>query len=393
MPHHTQWNVQHNRRALVPIVVMVAMAIVAMMLVALSAVTMGIDVAVVATGLAFLPVIPIAMLFLWIDRWEPEPGRMLLAAFLWGASIAIVAAVIGSLLFNLTWMAVLPTSNELALSLSITAPVVEEVCKGLFLVWLFWFRRREFDGVVDGIVYAGLVGLGFAFTENIFYLSAALREEGLEGGLVLFILRCVMSPFAHPLFTVMFGIGLGLAVQSRYKSVKVLAPVVGLVLGMVLHGLWNGSTLILDGVGFLYVYALVMIPTFVATIVLVVWQRRRLQKVVARQLPAMVSAQLIPPHEVPHLACLVSRGRWREHVRRQYGSEVEKGLRDYHAVVTEIAILFDRIERGAIGDGQEKLKEELFAGLYEVKARARNYPAALSAASKTVNHPNPYLRT
>ena len=38
---------------------------------------------------------------------------------------------------------------------------------------LLFFRRHELDGILDGIVYAGMVGIGFAFTENILYLASA----------------------------------------------------------------------------------------------------------------------------------------------------------------------------------------------------------------------------
>src|SRR5205809_319359 len=83
------------------------------------------------------------------------------------------------------------------------------------LRWLL-FRRREFDGVVDGIVLAGLSGLGFAFTENVLYFGRAFlagQEQSLTTGFFAvgftFVLRGVLSPFAHPLFTAMTGIGLG----------------------------------------------------------------------------------------------------------------------------------------------------------------------------------------
>ena len=86
---------------------------------------------------------------------------------------------------------------------------------------LLWWRRHELDGVLDGIVYAGMVGIGFAFTENILYLAAAydgtdgLGPGGTEALTGTFILRCLVSPFAHPLFTAFIGIGVGLAVTSR----------------------------------------------------------------------------------------------------------------------------------------------------------------------------------
>ena len=103
--------------------------------------------------------------------------------------------------------------------------MTEEATKGAFLVLLLWWRRHELDGVLDGIVYAGMVGIGFAFTENILYLAAAyngtdgIGPGGTEALTGTFIMRCLLSPFAHPLFTAFIGIGVGLAVASRSAAV------------------------------------------------------------------------------------------------------------------------------------------------------------------------------
>ena len=108
-------------------------------------------------------------------------------------------------------------------ALAVVAPVTEEASKGLFLLLLLWWRRDELDGLLDGIVYAGMVGIGFAFTENILYLAAAYDGTdgagpgGLTAPRALFVVRCVFSPFAHPLFTTFTGIGVGLAVSAAQR--------------------------------------------------------------------------------------------------------------------------------------------------------------------------------
>ena len=78
--------------------------------------------------------------------------------------------------------------------------------------------RASSTAILDGIVYAGMVGIGFAFTENILYLAAAyngtdgMGPGGTEALTGTFVLRCLISPFAHPLFTTFTGIGVGIAV-------------------------------------------------------------------------------------------------------------------------------------------------------------------------------------
>ncbi len=168
-----------------------------------------------ATALAALPVGPVVAVYLWLDRYEPEPKLLLAYALLWGAFVATIAALvvqgIGGFVVGLTD----------TVSLAVVAPVTEEASKGLFLLLLLWWRRAELDGLLDGLVYAGLVGVGFAFTENILYLAAAYGGTdgtgpgGVAGVTSIFVIRCVFSPFAHPLFTAFTGVGLGIAVMSR----------------------------------------------------------------------------------------------------------------------------------------------------------------------------------
>src|SRR5215467_6957432 len=122
---------------------------------------------VVATVLAALPVVPLVACYLWLDRYEPEPRGMLALGLLWGAFVACFAAVVlegvGGVVSGLTSDA----------SSAVVAPVIEEACKGAFLIALLWWRRDELDGILDGLVYAGMVVIGSAFTENILYLAAA----------------------------------------------------------------------------------------------------------------------------------------------------------------------------------------------------------------------------
>ena len=130
-----------------------------------------------ATVLAALPVGPLVACYLWLDRYEPEPRWLLALGLLWGGFVATA----GALLVQGAGGWVIGFSEQE--SLAVVAPVTEELTKGLFLVLLLWWRRNELDGILDGIVYAGMVGIGFAFIENILYLAAAYNgTDGLPGG-------------------------------------------------------------------------------------------------------------------------------------------------------------------------------------------------------------------
>ena len=199
---------------------------------------------VIATVLATVPVVPLVACYLWLDRYEPEPRRLLAAGLLWGGFVATAVAIvlqgIGGLFVGL--------SDET--SLAVVAPVTEEATKGSFLLLLLWWRRAELDGVLDGLVYAGMVGIGFAFVENILYLAAAYNGTdgngpgGTSALTTTFVVRCLFSPFAHPFFTSFIGIGVGIAVASRTRPLRFLAPLLGYLLAVTAHGIWNGSTLL-----------------------------------------------------------------------------------------------------------------------------------------------------
>src|SRR4249919_170311 len=186
-------------------------------------------VTVLAALLAAVPVGPLIGCLLWLDRYEPEPRRLLAGGLLWGVFVATAIALL------LEGVGGFVGGISDTRMLEIGAPVAEEASKGLFLLLPLWWRRSELDGVLDGIVYSGMVGVGFAFTENILYLASAydgsdnLGPGGVDALSATFVLRCLASPFAHPLFTACTGIGVGIAVSSRRRSVRILAPLAGFV--------------------------------------------------------------------------------------------------------------------------------------------------------------------
>ncbi|MBA3421512.1 MAG: PrsW family intramembrane metalloprotease, partial [Thermoleophilaceae bacterium] len=228
----------------------------------LTLLVIGVEVGPVAlvTGLvlAVLPVPIYVGLALFVDRFEPEPPQLLAWAFFWGATGATLIALIvnsaGQLLVGSTFGSAV---GELY-GASLSAPVVEETAKAVVLLAIYRWRRAEFDGVLDGIVYAAMVGLGFAFTENILYYGRTALEGGVPLAAVFFV-RGVLAPFAHPVFTALTGVGLGFAALRPGLSRRVL-PVVGLLGAMILHSLWNTSAGVGGGLGFLTVYVVVMLP-------------------------------------------------------------------------------------------------------------------------------------
>jgi protease PrsW len=296
--------------------------------------------------------------YLWLDRWEPEPPRLLLLAFGWGASIAIVLSLVLSLFTDALLTPGVESAHSFA-SVAIRAPFIEEAAKGLFLLIMMTGRRRnELNSLTDCLVYAGLVGLGFAWLEDIMYIASA---DSLAGSLLTAAMRLIMAPFAHSLFTTMTAIGVYFALQRRSGIAKTLCILAGYLGAVFMHGLWNGSSLVGAGTYFV-VYVVWMVPIFVTMIVVAVISRRREQHVVAAKLPGMVAAGLITPNEATWLGSLRTRHGAIRQATMAGGRPAGKALAAFAAAVVELAFVRDRIDRG-FGDAQVYAlqQEEVYA--------------------------------
>lgn len=316
--------------------------------------------AALSLGFALVPVPFLVGAFLWLDRYQPEPLRYLVAAVSWGAVVSVAIALPLQLL--VAWQ-LDPPDRVMA---TFVAPLTEEPAKGLFLLLILWRRRRELDGVVDGLVYAGLVGVGFAFTENVGYYAGAYGGEltpelsgpGATAG--VFVVRGLFSPFTHSLFAAAFGLGVGLAVQARHRRLKVLAAVLGLLAAIVLHGLWNGSVSYFGGGGFLLVYVLMMVPTFVAFVVIAAVARRGEGRMLVRALTDASGRGWLHPDEVPYLASFPLRATARDFAKRVGGPGAAKAVRAYQSAATRMAFQHDRVLRGhPAPDGIARVRGEL----------------------------------
>ena len=302
----------------------------------------------IAVGAVFaaLPVGPLVAVFLWLDRYEPEPRGLILMALGWGALVATAAALVLQLVDQYAF------ARPESLSVAVVAPVTEEAVKGLFVVLLVVARRRVVDGVLDGIVYAGMVGVGFAFTENILYLAAAyMGGEGVgPGGIAAatgtFVVRGLFSPFAHPLFTAAVGVGVGYAVVTRSGFWRVAAPVLGYGVAVLAHALWNAAAFFDGGSLFVLTYLFLMVPAFLVVAVLAVWARRREGIMLARALTDAADRGFLAPYEVPWLARISGRRAARGHAQEVGGEEGLRVMQEYQEQAIELGFLHDRFLRG-----------------------------------------------
>ena len=312
--------------------------------------------AVIGIVLATAALALVVATFLWLDRFEPEPPRLLVLAFMWGASVAVVFSIGLEMLFEALVVPLIGPETAGALTTAVGAPLVEEALKGAFLLLMLTGRRRqELNSLTDCLVYAGMTAIGFAWVENIMYIGggATLGESLVTAGL-----RLIMGPFAHPLFTLSIGVGVYFAMNRRNVFARIGCVLLGYLVAVLMHGIWNGSTVVGGVETYFLVYIVWMVPCFGLAVWLAVASRRREQRIVAAKLPGMVAANLVTPNEATWLGSIKTRKAAVAEVARVSGKPAAKPVKDFAAQVVELAFVRDRIDRGFGDDRVVALQNE-----------------------------------
>jgi RsiW-degrading membrane proteinase PrsW (M82 family) len=233
----------------------------------------------VAAASILLSMVPLTFILLCVhttQRCRPEPRASKRWALAWGAFIATGLASYANSLIG--------TEYNFS-AVVVFAPILEEMAKALGLLLIF--RRGHIKNALDGAVYSLLIGGGFAAVENVFYFADAFNDDlsGRDPGVVLavFVARGIVSPFAHPLFTAMCGIALGMAYGKRRLD---LLPLAGLMVGVLAHGLWNYGAI----TGALSRYPLGAFVVFAAAAVWVLFSVARERSLYRRHLPDLPDA-------------------------------------------------------------------------------------------------------
>jgi len=235
------------------------------------------DVEIQATFVGALFALPMLAVYLWIpwivDRYDPEPLWALALVLAWGGIAACgFSGLVNSVVGGVGEVALGKGAGDV-LSACISAPLVEEGTKGMAVFFMFYFWRREFDGVVDGVIYATFAALGFAAVENILYYGNAAKEEMMTNkeGIFLgtFFVRGILAPWGHPLYTSMTGLGFGISRETNKTWLKWMAPIGGYFAAAFLHSVWNTAATISN------VAVLIMLPLWFLFLIgffaLVIW--------------------------------------------------------------------------------------------------------------------------
>jgi RsiW-degrading membrane proteinase PrsW (M82 family) len=243
----------------------------------------------------FVPMFLFAAFVYWLDRYEKEPKLLLGATFIWGVVIAGGGAYILNTVFGLGIY--LFTGSESAAEIgtaSIVAPIIEEGLKGLAVLVVFIFFYKEFDSILDGIVYGSIAAMGFAAIENVLYIYRnGFQESGWEGFWVLVFIRVFLVGWMHPFFTAFTGIGLAVARMSRNQLVKVIAVPGGYTVAVLAHAFHNTFSTVVGGAGGFFMGILADYIGYAFMLGFIIWVISHERNILKKQLVEEVTSGAI----------------------------------------------------------------------------------------------------
>ena len=258
---------------------------------------------IVTVFLAILCIVPLAIVvsvLLFIDRFEPEPLGMKLAALAWGGGVSIFFGIMGNefVQYSVTEQ----TGDEvqgMIFSVVVGAPVVEELLKGLGVLVIVWARRTHISSAIDGLVYAGFAACGFLVVEDFTYFVRAVLTDGDLGQ--MFFQRVVMGVFGHVMYTSCMGWATGWAVtRARSAAAGCGAVALGWFTGMLLHATWNGTAVLSGGDDELFdtFYIFIHVPLFLLWFLFIALAMKRERRDAAAGLMPYVAQGWIVPSEI-----------------------------------------------------------------------------------------------
>ena len=363
---------------------------------------LGTEAVPIAAKFAAYTVIPLTLLFLWVDRFRPQRLWVWLMTFGWGACVATFAAAqLNS--WAAAHLSILGDGDPAtaARAAVYVAPFVEESMKATVLFWLAILMRYQWVSKLSGIVLAGLSGAAFAFVENILYYGRVYRYAAQTYGQVepetalrhLFVQRGLMTCFAHPLFTSMTGIGLAIALRSKSKLVRIVAPLAGFCAAAFLHMAFNATASLVQGpqLIMMWVVSLGLVAIVIGFIVRQLFAEGRL---IRERLGDYVRLGWLPAGDALALSRVRTRLKALWHALF-FGPRAFLATLQMQRAETELAYLRDAITRGLIDRAGLLREKDLLArigclrgqAIIHPKGRA-NYPR-FSRPAFLGGHPGP----
>ncbi len=257
---------------------------------------------------ATIPYILLVLFIWWMDRYEREPFGYVVLSTLWGAIGAIIIGVIFSLILMIPASMIVGKNLADLFGTILFAPIAEEISKGIFILIILF--SLQFDNATDGFVYGAASGLGFAMTENFLYFSQSVGN--LEGWIIIVVLRTLFTGIMHMVTCAIFGAAVGYVKYNKSKAKKLLIPLLGLGIGMVIHSIWNITAVWQSRDPNSYPLAWGILLLFIALttiIVLFLLSLSHERKVIIKYLTAEAETGLLPKEHIYFISNFMKRNR------------------------------------------------------------------------------------
>ena len=265
---------------------------------------MNLSLALISLIAAMVPMVSYMAAIWLLDRYDREPIWLVALNFSWGAIGAVLIGLFGSQFFEKSFTGVIFSSENKALFGTIlTAPFVEEIAKGIFLL-LVTAPLKDFDNMTDGVVYGAAIGLGFGMTENFLYF---LNVGTMQEWIILVPIRSILSAVMHACSTSALGAFIGYS-KFQSKNKKYWVVPLGFLAAMLIHFGWNFSVaygagkLTLIGVVFIFISVIIMFALFESSLSVE-------SKLIKRELKDESELGLIPTEHLNYLPYTHLRNR------------------------------------------------------------------------------------
>jgi RsiW-degrading membrane proteinase PrsW (M82 family) len=298
--------------------------------------------------------VPVGVIIYRLDVFEPEPAAMIAIALLWGAFVALSFAAIVNSLFLTFLQHVLSSQAVQSWGAAIVAPIDEEFYKAAGVVMIFLIARDEIDGLMDGLVYGAMVGLGFQVMENIqYFIHAAAQSGGGQLGAVVgtfFVRVLIAGLYSHMLFTALFGFGFAYFVTRRGRqslAVRTGVLVLFSAAAWAAHFVWNSPWLdgLMAGSAGAFVLALIIkgLPFLVLLVLMGIIARRREEEAFSRLMAEEVGGDVVTEQEFQVLRSGRRRRAALREMRRTRGSGARQILKRLMREQMNLALFHRRV--------------------------------------------------
>ena len=278
---------------------------------------------------SILPTLLYTLAIYWYDRYEKEPIKLLMTTFLWGAIPSVILAIGVELFFNLPPELFSPKALE-AIQLGVLSPFVEEALKGAVIIFLARKYREEFHGMMDGIIYGAITGLGFAMTSNLIGYTTSFLYRGFESLGVLIFVEGFLSGLNHAMYSAIFGAGIGLVSTTqriKHKSLILIAAYFTAVFANSAHSLLRSNILNHPVLGFILNWI------GISTIVYVLTNLLNRQRTTIEQF----LADELPHKKIKIMLNFRERKNYLKDVKSTIGRKTKKRLVEQFELLTELA--------------------------------------------------------